>query len=299
MKKLLILAVVLTIVLSLGVASVMTTSAQDNYAGHRPVLAVAEYITDPASGEEGRTVWLQRDLGNRQLDHDFVFGDPRRALFNGGYAGVTFGVNQGFQSTDSNLTNQIGWLYESVYVWDNEQCADLALRERAVTAGQPGIVQRFFQTGVINLDWTADLTQVGFLSNAQFPYFASSPNVLGVTFTLFWTDAAGELTDIDGNGKFDVAFREIYYNDTFIWADNGVEGRQPNGTRVFDFPTVAIHEVGHGFSQAHFGNIGRQNGVLIARPRAVMNAIYGGTLRGLRGTDRAGHCSNWAQWPNR
>jgi hypothetical protein len=145
--------------------------------------------------------------------------------------------------------------------------------------------------------WEADLTQIGFLSSADFEFFATNTNVLGVTFTLLWTDGSGSLTDIDSNGKFDVAFREIYYNDDFEWADNGVEGPQPSGPRVFDFPTVAVHEVGHGFSSAHFGSIGLQDGVLVAHPRAVMNAIYGGTLRDLLGRDVATHCSNWSQWP--
>ena len=36
---------------------------------------------------------------------------------------------------------------------------------------------------------------------------------------------------------------------------------------------------------------------LKAAPRAAMNGTYIGPQRTLRGTDRAGHCSNWAQWP--
>jgi len=272
--------------------------ADDDYSGHRPVLAIAETITDPTSGEPGRIDILRQDLGNGQLDHDFVYDDPRRALFNGGNAGVTYAVNTGWPSSDAHLTDQVGWLYDSIGVWDAEVCADMGLTENSVPAGQPGVVQVYFTTGQLLETWTADLTQVGFLSAAQFPYFAASPNVLGVTFTLLWEDGNGNLTDIDGNGKFDVAFREIYYNDEFIWADDGTEGVQPDSTRVFDFPSVAIHEVGHGFSAAHFGTIGRQDGVLVAHPRVIMNAIYGGLLRELTGHDSASHCSNWAQWPN-
>lgn len=287
-------ATFLTALFGMGPSPAM---AQD-YSGHRPVLAMAEIITDPASGEAGRVVWLRQDLGNGQLTHDFVYGDPRRAAFNGGEPGVTYAVNTGWTSSDVNLTDQIGWLYDSIDVWDAEQCAEMGLSENSVPSGQPGVVQVYFATGQLPETWTADLTQVGFLSAAQFPYFAANPNVLGVTFTLFWEDENGNLTDIDSNGKIDVAFREIYYNDQFNWADNGVEGTQPNGIRYFDFPSVAIHEVGHGFSAAHFGSIGRQDGLLIAQPRAVMNAIYGGSLRDLTGHDVGSHCNNWAQWPN-
>lgn len=81
-----------------------------------------------------------------------------------------------------------------------------------------------------------------------------------------------------------------------------IESRQhlllaPPLSRIFDLPTVAIHEVGHGFSAAHFGSIGVKDGFLFAQPRSIMNAIYGGTLRDLAGRDVASLCSNWAQWP--
>lgn len=267
-----------------------------DYSDHTAVLGYAEELTDPLSGEAGRVVWFRKDLGNGQLSHDFVYGDPRRALFNGGNAGVTYGVKTGFQSADANLTDQIGWLHESIAVWDNETCSDLTLSENGVNPTSPGIVDNFFAGNGIDLSLLeADLTQVGFLGTSFFPPTSST---LGVTYTLFWVDGAGNLTDIDGNGKIDIAFREIYYNDNYDWADNGLEGTQPDGTRLFDLPTVAIHEVGHGFSSAHFGSIGIKDGFLFAKPRAVMNAIYGGTLRDLAGRDRGAHCGNWAQWPN-
>lgn len=293
--------VVFVAILGLAVFSAPDTqqATANDYSGHVPVLAFAEIITDPASGEAGRIDILRQDLGNGQLSHDFVYNDPRRAEFNGGNAGVTYAVNTGFPSRDKNLTNQVGWMYDSIFIWNAEVCADLTLSERAVPRRAQGVVDRFFDTGVINEDWVADLTQVGFLSARQFPYFAANTNVLGVTFTLFWADENDNLTDIDNNGKFDVAFREIYYNDEFEWADNGLEGRQPDGIRYFDFPTVAIHEAGHGVSAAHFGTIGIQDGALVANPRAIMNAIYGGTLRTLEGHDHAATCSNWAQWPMR
>ena len=285
----------LVAVLALGVLTIGMIQAQD-LNGHTVVITSAEYITDPLSGEAGGVEWIQRDLGNAQTGQDFVYNDPRRALFNGNNAGVTFAVNTGNTSADAGLADQIGWMYRAISTWDNEQCSNLGLIENGIAPGTPGVVERFFQTGVINLDWQADMTQVGFLSGAQFPYFAANPNVLGVAFTLSWVDANGNLTDIDGNGKSDVAFREIYYNDDFEWVDNGVQGERGDG--VFDFPAVAIHEVGHGFSSAHFGNIGRHKGELVARPEAIMNAIYGGIQRDLTGRDRGGHCSNWAQWPN-
>ncbi|RLA28419.1 MAG: hypothetical protein DRR11_16705 [Gammaproteobacteria bacterium] len=271
--------------------------AQD-YSDHRAVLAYAETITDPLSGEAGKIEIFRQDKGNGQLNHDFAYNDPRRAIFNGGDPGVNFAVHPSNGSADTNLTNQGFWNTESVDIWNREACSNMEISQTG-SSGNPGVVELYFQTGQIFAIWEADLTQVGFLSAAQFPYFAANPNVLGVTFTLTWVDGAGNPTDIDGNGKADVAFREIYYNDEYEWADNGLEGTQPSGVRLFDFPTVAIHEVGHGVTAAHFGLIGVQDGNLVAHPRSIMNAIYGGTLRELHGRDRGANCSNWAQWPNR
>jgi hypothetical protein len=239
--------------------------------------------------------WLQRDLGNKQLSQDYVYGDPRNAQFDGNEPGVTTGIHPDNLSDDANLSDEIGVMEDAVATWDDLKCSDLDLVEKPITPTFPGIVKTFFQGGGLPLIQEADLTQVGFFTPAEFVFFAVNPNVLGVAFTLSWIDANGNLSDIDSNGKADVAFREIYYNDGFKWADDGVLGERGSG--YFDFPAVAIHEVGHGLSQAHFGNIARDGDQIIARPGAVMNAIYGGIQRDLKGTDVGGHCSNWSNWP--
>lgn len=265
-----------------------------DYSDHTLVLGMAEYITDPASGEMGGVEYFQRDLGNGQLDHDFVYNDPRAAW--DAVEGLSFGAKYDNTSADENLENQDFWLSESLRAWENLQCSGLELTENTISSATPGLVENFFAGGGLNLGLIeADVTQIGFRGvSAIFPPGTST---LGVAYTLFWTDAEGNFTDIDNNGKIDAALREIYYNDQYEWADNGIEGPQADGTRVFDFPTVAIHEAGHGLSAAHFGNIGRLKGELVANPRSIMNAIYGGLLRDLAGRDVATHCSNWAQWP--
>lgn len=280
--------------LGLFAFSVTEVEAQD-YSGHTVVLSYAEILTDPASGEEGRVVYFQNDLGNGQLDHDFVYNDPRNSWDT--IPDISFAVKEGNTSADVNLTNQIGWMHDSLYAWQNLQCSGLSMTGFAGNSALPGLVENFFNGGGLDLSLIqADVTQVGFRGVGAI--FSPGTSTLGVAYTLTWVDENGNPSDIDNNGKVDVAFREIYYNDQYEWADNGVEGTQPDGTRVFDFPTVAIHEAGHGLSAAHFGNIGRQDGQLVARPRAIMNAIYGGTLRDLAGRDQGSHCSNWAQWPN-
>ena len=57
--------------------------------------------------------------------------------------------------------------------------------------------------------------------------------ILAVAFTFVFVDVSG-LTDIDNNGKFDTAFREIYFDPSFSWADDGVsnvESRRSRPTR--------------------------------------------------------------------
>lgn len=264
----------------------------NNYSDHRAVITTIEYLTTGADGVAGGIEILRQDLGNGQLAQDFVYDDPRSSWRTG--PGVHYGIKTGNLSDDANLSDEIGGMRLAVATWDNQACSDMMLVENNVNPVSPGLVQNFFNTGLINLALTeADVTQVGFLDGTEFPYFAQNPNVLGVAFTLSWVDGSGALTDIDGNGKVDAALREVYYNDDFEWSDAETP---PPGT--IDFPTVAIHEMGHGFSMAHFGLIALKKGELVASPRAIMNAIYGGKLREPTGRDVGSHCSNWAQWPN-
>jgi hypothetical protein len=114
--------------------------------------------------------------------------------------------------------------------------------------------------------------------------------ILAVTFTIIFTDDDGNPVDTDNNGKVDVAWREIYYNDAFDWADGA----------HYDVETIALHETGHGLSQEHFGKAftTNANGKLHFAPRAVMNAAYSGIQTEILSSDLGGHCSNWSSWPN-
>lgn len=273
----------------------MAMAADTDYSDHTAVLGYAEIITDPLSGVPGGITYFRSDLGNGQLAHDFVPGDPRR-FWNMTATDITHGVKTGFLSADPHLSDQTGTMRAAAEIWNSETCADIDLLEVQVDPNTPGVVDAFFHGFGINLGLIeADITQIGFLGIG--PIFPAFTSVLGVTYTLFWVDGSGNLTDIDGNGKIDAAFREIYYNDQFQWVDDGTDASRGSG--YFDLPTVANHEFGHGVSVAHFGNIGVKNGDLVANPRAAMNAIYGGAYPELGGRDVGSFCSNWAQWPNK
>lgn len=94
--------------------------------------------------------------------------------------------------------------------------------------------------------------------------------------------------------------REIYLNSQYVWtADPALAGtRDPiTGKRFYDFPSVALHEMGHAMGADHFGNIGFKFSTgLTASPRAIMNAIYKGAWREITGHDEATMCNQWARF---
>lgn len=143
-----------------------------------------------------------------------------------------------------------------------------------------------------SFDYIADVVHAGWLPAAFFDLIApeGSTFIFGVTYTIIFTDDDGNPVDTDNNNKLDVGWRETYYNDAFPWADGA----------HYDVESIALHEAGHGLSQAHFGKAFRNNGndKLHFAPRAVMNAAYSGIQTEINGSDNGGHCSNWASWPN-
>lgn len=263
-------------------------NAQLEAAGANYRAAIAEYVTSPDGGEAGNTV-LSKVVGNKQLGHDFVPLDARRA-WSGSAAGpdddITYAIDQTFDAvppfgglTEAQTTAAIR---AAIASWATLTCTQLALLENANFGVDIGVIA--FLNGLGGSPFIfADVQHAGW-RDINF-----AGGILGVTFTFVFVSGP-DPTDIDGNRKLDVAFREIYFDPSFSWAVNGSN---------VDVESIALHEFGHGLSQAHFGTVAFKNdGTLKASPRAVMNALYSGPLRNLLGTDRGGHCSNWASWPN-
>lgn len=246
-------------------------------------VAIAEWIAGPGTEEVGRTVFFS-DRGNKQLGAHFVPGDLRR----GGNVGITYIIDQTEAAIDGLTAAETSAAIDrAMGTWEAQKCSEIPIAKAADVPGLDlGVVEFLLGLGGSPF-FFADVTHAGWLPAGVF----LPDNVLGATFTFMFIDADGEPTDINNDGKIDVAFREILYNDFFAWAINA----------DIDVETVALHEVGHGLSQAHFGAAFRTdaNGKVHFAPRAVMNAAYSGVQQDLVGTDNGGHCSIWASWPNK
>ena len=267
-------------------------------------VAVAEYLGSGDDGQAGGTV-LAKDVGNKQLSSDFVPFDTRRP-WSGPVDGPTDNITYAIDRTGDAVPPGGGLtalqtdaaIVRAMASWDDVSCSELGLLRNpdfGIDIGYAAGRNSFVFADIQHAGWR----------DADF-----AGGVLGVTFTFIFGQVVGTPpvfvpSDIDGNGKTDVAFREIYYDPIRIpatattpavfwsWKDDGILN--------IDVESVALHEAGHGLSQAHFGavRIKSDDITLKASPRSVMNALYAAPFRSLTGSDNGGHCSNWASWPNK
>jgi hypothetical protein len=273
----------------------------------RPKYAIymAEYLTTGENGHLGNTVFF-KDVGNKQLATDFILptASPAAAPFDtlsipilwGSFEpeevipdntfDISYYVDQRRSTQDLSLATSTAAINDAMSTWNNLNCSDIGLFEIPFDGKQTGFAAEFFGFGG-SFEYVADVVHCGWMPGSFFEILAEGGSnfILGVTFTLVLIDDNGNTIDLDNNNKADVAFREIYYNDEFSW-----------GMRSgIDVESVALHEAGHGLSQAHFGKafITNSNQFIHFSPRAVMNAAIFGVQQELLQTDQAGHCSNW------
>ncbi|MGB5362463.1 MAG: hypothetical protein WBN17_04075 [Aureibaculum sp.] len=239
-----------------------------------------------SSNEAGNIVFFS-DRGNKRLTSDYVPNDPRSLLPG---TAVPYIVD-GTQLNTASGFNTLNAINSVMNTWDQVTCSDgLTIPNAGVAPFDLGYVSNLLGFGGTEGFYPGVIVHAGVLPFEFFEAVRSGggSSILGVTFTFSWIE------DINNDGKGDVALKEIYYNDYFNWQDAVAAGFG------YDFETVSLHEVGHALSQAHFGKLSGTfaNGKLHYSPRALMNAGYTGVNRVVEKTDKAGHCSNWANWPN-
>jgi hypothetical protein len=252
-----------------------------------------------ADGWNGATTLIADDR-THQLDSLFVARDPRR----GGSDAISYifdqahGAALAFANPTGNATVTLpaavtgARIDASMGRWQNEpSCPGPAVEKVPYTGVDPDILDGLILGPPFGIGTPqADITHGGWLPRAFFDALEpnGSASILGVTFTFIFVNG-GNPTDIDNNGRADVAFREIYFNSRFAWSEG------PSRPRGIDIDSVATHESGHAFGLDHFGKVFLDNnGVIKYAPRAVMNAVYVSPFADLAGTDNASFCSIWA-----
>ncbi len=255
----------------------------------------AEYITTGENANVGNIIFFN-DRGNKQLGSDFV---PGLALdITDGTNDISYYVDNQRASNNLDVSISKNAIDRAMNTWNSITCSNVGIFEMPFSDEfSTGFVAKIFSDETEfefggSLNYFADVVHAGWISGDFFDILVEDGSnfILAVTFTIIFIDDEGNVIDTDNNGTIDTAFREIYYNKEFPWNDGS----------TFDVETVALHEVGHGLSQAHFGKafINISNGKLHFAPRAVMNAAYSGVQTNIRKSDNAGHCSNWSAWAN-
>lgn len=256
------------------------------------VVARVELLYDMYAAHEAPATLILANDRVRLTVPQWVQNDPRR----GGHSGLTWGylgfnpVGVGFfdpatgavrAATPGEVESRV---VEAMGAWQDRPCFNAPLVRRFPGEAMP------------------DIIHVGWLSKDFFPLF-QNPGILGVTITSWFVNNLQEQipTDIDGNGRPDIAVTEIVYNAHRVWSNNG-----PLGS--IDLFTVIAHESGHAFGLNHFGKV-FVNGKRVTyneqgqpvidvddikyAPKALMNAVYVTGRTDILGTDNGGFCSIW------
>src|SRR5262249_27328557 len=158
----------------------------------------------------------------------------------GGRTNITYIIDQTEGAIDGLTVGQTtAAIDRAMGTWNDVNCSTIPITKlRDIPGLDLGVIE--FLNGLGGSPFfLADITHAGWRSGGILPN-----NVIAITFTFIFVSVPGfQPTDIDNNGKSDVAFREILYNNAFTWRING----------NIDVETIALHESGHGLSQAHFG----------------------------------------------
>jgi hypothetical protein len=277
-------------------------------AGLKLRVAKAEFIADTSVQFASQTVIANDRM--RGFGAEWVPGDPRRD----GRIGTSyvFDPRQGSapftRNPDGSGLRQVQfpelepYLEEGMSAWRGRTCSTAPIARVGLGANvDPDILDNlvFGSDGAgRTYSQVSDIVQGGWQSRnffiALFGPFGDG--VIGVTFTFYFVDDAGELTDIDRNGKADIGLAEIYYNTRFAWGAS----QAPN---VVDFYSIITHETGHSLGLNHFGKVfvtkrDGADGIQIAdikyAPKAMMNAVYVTGRSELAGTDNSSFCQIWA-----
>ncbi|MBC7745979.1 MAG: hypothetical protein H7096_12860 [Flavobacterium sp.] len=266
-----------------SIAESYTLPSKANIGNNKVKVYMAEYLTNGKNGAAGNIIYFN-DRGNKHLDADFV---PTLSLDVS--KDISYAVDMSRPSSSLNVQVTEKAIDRAMQTWDHVKCSDLRIKKIQSSTTSTGLIPLIYGYGGSS-GYVADINHGGFLPARFFDLIAPNGGnfILAVTFTIVFSDQFGNPLDSDHDNKADVAWREIYYNNSLNWNDGS----------DYDVESIALHESGHGLSQAHFGKAFRSgNGKLHFAPKAVMNAAYSGVQTEISKTDLGGHCSIWGSWP--
>ena len=282
-------------------------NAQLEASGANVRLAYAEFIVSTESSYDTMKVVFFKDTGNKQLPAHWVPGDPRNDVGQGPamlyITDTVDGVANCGEGCEISADETTAAIDSGMAEWDAIDCSDLPIVNVGAYAEDFGYVQNLVGFGGSG-GFFPFITHGGWLPKEFFDAIGGpggGDGILGVTFTFIWGDVVDGVfipSDIDSNRKADVALREIYMNNNFLWEIGNDKGRG-----FFDVKAVMNHEQGHALSQAHFGSISLMpSGKVVWTPKdgdnVMLAAISSNQLfEGFQGTDIGGHCSIWSTWP--
>src|SRR5688500_247523 len=174
-----------------------------------------EYITSAESGQIGRLVFF-KDVGNKQLSVGFAPG-----LSLDGTDDISYYIDENRPSRDVQTNASSAAIERAMSTWEGVTCSQPSIFQiPSSKRTSTGYVSAYYGFGG-SFDYVADVVHAGWLPCRFINLLADegSTFILGVTFTIIFTDDKGNPVDVDRNGKIDVAWTEIYYNDAFTWKD--------------------------------------------------------------------------------
>ena len=289
--------------------SEINASLESAGADYRVVRADLRIAADGWNGVTSTV--LIADNRYRGIGAEWVKGDPRR----GGRGGVTyaFGSNTAVAPTTRDpdgknvrlvpVADQSASIDEGMQAWAGIGCSAQPIARVAVPAGtDPDLIDQLVlgQAPSQNYARPADIVHSGWQAASWFRTLAggtSGNSIIGVTISFAFTNAQGAYTDIDRNGKADLRFSELFYNNRFYWGNGAAN--------VVDTYSIVAHEGGHALGVGHFGKVfvtksDAADGISIAdvkyAPYALMNAVYVTGRSAFTGTDLSSFCSIWSSF---
>lgn len=197
-------------------------------AGSRYRVAKAEFIVHHEGLVPTTVTTIIANDRARGIGIEWIARDPRRD----GRVGITYAIDPaqrhpdptfGFRPVTRNpdgsglrpltfaeLETQ---LEAGVASWRDRPCSDAPADRVAVPAGvDPDLLDELFVTGAPspNYQQVSDIVQGGWQPNSFFTAFAGAAgsNIIGVAFSFWFVDDAGNPTDIDGDGNRDTGLVE-------------------------------------------------------------------------------------------